>query len=192
MEPVLWGPGLWHLLFSIAWNCRDGALVSYLLRVVLFHVPTLLPCRLCQGHYVRNHALLKHRYGEPKTAEEAFKWLYFLKDEVNKRQHIRSVPFKEFRTRFSVFGGPVNDVLVADTILLISIAKEEDGDDEVFVEFCKFLSKLLPLPHDSELVKSLSRMRDPIVVHSYIAFRNTRIEHGIAYPTLKEVRDSLA
>ena len=71
-SPFCGGPGLWHLLFSIAWNCRDGALVSYLLRVVLFTFQLFFHVVCAKVTMFRNHALLKHRYGEPKTAEEAF------------------------------------------------------------------------------------------------------------------------
>ena len=194
MEPTMWGPGLWHILFSITWNCRNPQELPDLLRVILFSVPTLLPCRLCQQHYVRNHSSLKRRYGEPSTAEEAFRWLYYLKDAVNKTLHTRSLPFEEFRTRYVTFGGNLDDVLVADTLLLIAIGNQDnaDGDDDVFIEFCLILSRLLPLPNDSELLKCLSCACKPIVTHAYRACKRTRMEHGITFPTLSHVRKTLS
>ena len=188
----MWGPGLWHILFSIAWNCRAPQALPDLLRVILFSVPTLLPCRLCQQHYVRNHSSLKRMYGEPRTAEEAFRWLYYLKDAVNKTLRTRSIPLEELRLRYSTFGGSLDDVLVADTLLLIAIGNQDTGDDDVFIEFCLILSRLLSLPDDSELLKCLASARRPIVTHAYLACKRTRMEHGIGFPTLSHVRKSLS
>lgn len=186
MQPTLWGPGLWHLLFSIAWNATD---LDKLTRVVFYFVPQLLPCFKCQDHYVENHAVLKRRYGEPRTCKEVFHWLYKLKDEVNKQTKMGSIPFKEFQDRYRLHGGRMDDVLVGDTLILMAIHAEDTGEGELFVEFCAVLAELLPLPEDSELVTTMKRVRRPVVTHAYRMCKNTRIEHGIAYPTLIHIRD---
>ena len=191
MEPTLWGPGLWHLLFSIAWQCHDKVLPD-LLRVILYHVPTLLPCQQCQDHYVRNHLTLRKRHGEPTTACEAFVWLYHLKDAVNKSLHTPSISLADLRQRYRTFGARLDDVLVADTLLLVAIGNEDQGNDDVFIEFCRALANLLPLPDDSELVWSMQKMRKPVVSYAFRACKNTRKEHGIPFPSLKHVLESLS
>jgi hypothetical protein len=192
MEPALWGPGLWHLLFAITWNCKGGDAFATLKRIVLVHVPLLLPCQLCQNHYVRNNESLRRRLGEPNDPSKMFEWLYYLKDEVNKTLRTRSVALAHFRARYDAFGARLDDVCVADTLLMVAIGKEDDGDDDVFVEMCHAMAPLLPLPADSELRRCLAQIRAPIVDSAYRASKRTRVEHGLTFPTLAQVRLSLA
>ena len=192
MEPTLWGPGLWHLLFSITWNCKDDNEFAAAKRIALVHVPLLLPCKLCQNHYVRNNASLTRRLGQPKNPTELFEWLYYLKDEVNKTLRTRSIALPHFRARFATVGATLNDVLVADTLLMIAVGKENDGDDDVFVEMCLAMEPLLPLPEDSVLRRGLTEMRTPIVDRAYRTSKRTRMEHGLSFPTLAHIRHSLA
>lgn len=192
MKPALWGPGLWHLMFSITWNCRDHESTPALMRVIFYHIPTLLPCKLCQEHYVKHRGGLNRRLGEPKTSAEVLTWLYYLKDEVNKGLRTRSISLDELRQRFLLFGGRLDDVLVADTLVMLAIATETTGDEDVFIDFCTHLTRLLPLPADSELLRNLQRVRRPVTAHAYRVCKNTRIEHGIRFPTLDHFRRSLA
>lgn len=185
MQPTLWGPGLWHLLFSISWNSHDFGRLS---RIILYFVPQLLPCFKCQDHYVHNHAILKRRLGEPQTTRDIFVWLYRLKEEVNKQTKMGNLPLRDLEDRYKLHGGRMDDVLVGDTLILMAIHAEDNGESELFVEFCTTLADMLPLPEDSELVKSMKRVRRPVVTHAYRMCKNTRIEHGIAYPTLNHIR----
>ena len=99
-----------------------------------------------------------------------------------------SLPFSEFEDRYKLHGGRMDDVLVGDTLILMAIHAEDHGEADLFVDFCTLLSDLLPLPEDSELVKTMKRVRRPVVTHAYRLCKNTRIEHGIAYPTLTHIR----
>lgn len=191
MKPTLWGPGLWHLMLSIAWNCREVDFPT-LLRVLLHDIPFLLPCALCQQHYVRNHAALVRRHGEPKDPAAAFEWIYHLKDEVNKTTKRKSIPLRDLRERFLLSGGRVDDVLVADLLVVMAIHAEAQGTDAEFVAFCHNLRALLPLPEDSELLRSLGRVSRPVVSHAYRAYKNTRVEHGIRCSGIRHIRQLVA
>lgn len=187
MKPTLWGPGLWHLMLSISWNCREEDLPT-LLKVLLHDIPALLPCARCRSHYVRSHATLKRRFGEPKHRVACFEWVYHLKDEVNKITKTRSIPLQDARERLNLSGGRVDDVLVSDTLLLVAIHADMHDMPHEFVALCHNLLPLLPLPADSQLLRSLKCMRVPILVHAYNLFRDTRIEHGIKSPSMEHVR----
>lgn len=187
MKPALWGPGLWDLMFSITWNCR-AANFEKLLHVIMHDVPLLLPCDKCREHYTNNYATLMRRRGTPKDVDATFEWLYYLKDEVNKKTHTRSIALVDLRDRFKLSGAFTNDVLVADTLILLAIFADKNNNEDVFIDFCHNVHKLLPLPDDSQLLKSLARVRRPIVSHAYRACKNTRIEHGLKYPRLAHIR----
>lgn len=188
MKNTLWGPGLWHIMFTAAWSCdRDD--MEALRMVLLEHIPMLLPCRQCRENYTRHRNVLARRLGEPKTPEGAFEWLYYLKDEVNKSPSIRarSIPLDELRARFEFSGGRADDVLIADTMLIVAL-RMDPIDEPAFVELCRHLTRLLPLPCDSELLRCLRRARRPAVTHAYRMCRNTRIEHGIGCLSLRRAR----
>ena len=64
--------------------------------------------------------------------------------------------------------------------------------DAEFVAFCHNLRALLPLPEDSELLRSLGRVARPVVSHAYRAYKNTRVEHGIRYSGIRHIRQLVA
>ena len=129
-----------------------------------------------------------------RTTGDVFKFLYYLKDEVNKSLNQRSIQLSELRERFAFSGGVVNDVLVADTLVIMAIHASANGNETLFVDFTQLLHVLLPLPHDSELGAVLSKFKTPIVYSAYTACRNTRLEHGHPIPRLdwfhKTVRET--
>ena len=148
----------------------------------------LLPCERCQLHYVKNYDSMRRRFGEPKDAMAAFEWIYHLKDHVNKITKRRSIPLSDLRERYEMSGGRMDDLLVAETLLLMALFSETHGTDCEFVDFCHSLHSLMPLPDDSELVFELRAMEQPIVSRTYRALKNVCIEHGVACTTLAAVR----
>ena len=187
MKPTLWGPAMWHLMLTLAWNCREGDFQT-LLAVLLHDVPALLPCAKCQAHYVRSHARLLRRLGEPTDPVRALEWVYHLKDEVNKITKTRSIPLVDVRERLALSNGRVDDVAVADMLLLVAIHASAHGNDQAFVDLCHRLATLLALPTDSELLGSLSSVRRPIVPSAHRVYKNTRVEHGLPVSSIGHVR----
>lgn len=184
-NPHLWGPPLWQCLFACAWHGADFEALRELLFVQL---PLLLPCEKCRHHLVANRpAATRKAGGEPRTSAQAFRWLWFLKDEVNRSLRPRqpSIDLDDLRARYSLHGGVVDDVALGDALVLVALdARRRDLDDD-FVRFCTAsLAVLLPLPADAELLLALRAMQRPIVANAVRCAKASRVERGL--PPLPE------
>ena len=192
MKPVLWGGVAWDMLFACAWysmQCDDRH-VDLLCRLLLVQMPLLLPCERCRAHYLQNRPrVVRRARGEPKTAAHAFRWLYYLKDEVNRKNGVRStVTMGELQERYLLFTGRCDEVKVADVLVLFAIEAEATGEGPLFVEMCAALAQLLPFPDDSQFVRALGRVCAPVATHAHHACRAARVEHGFATPPLSHFR----
>ena len=146
--------------------------------------PLLLPCEKCRKHYSTNaHKAYRMLRGfRPDTGEKVFQWLYYLKDEVNKSSAPKaaSPPLADITQRFEFSNGSPDDVLSADTILLLAISAEECGKVPLFCDFCHKLAEIFPLPADSQLVAGLRGMKGPSAVsHAFLVTKCVRAERGL-------------
>lgn len=189
MQPTLWGPALWSAFFTSAWACaqRRGAAPH---GTALFHLlndllPEVLPCHKCRMNF-KNHLPRVNRRarGRPSTPEEAFRWLWYLKDEVNRHLGQRSQPLERIRERYDFQGGAVDDVGLGDALVLVAISMHARGLDAEFVDFCEVLAVLLPLPEDSQLRIHMADMRTPVQTYAQRAAAAARIERGLPVHSL--------
>lgn len=122
--------------------------------------------------------------GPPSTPEEMFYWLYCLKDKINKdrKPSIPSIPFGELTTKYQYHGGLVDDIALGDTLMIFALGALACEKQAIFVDMCHVLSRLLPLPDDSELCMHLKRIRpSSIPIGVLKCARAARIERG--FPT---------
>ena len=103
-NPILWGTGLWQLLFQAANN--QDANVEVLVTHVFEFLPLLLPCRECRANYPRHAKRVEVRFGNRrlKTPRDVFRWLYLLKDEVGKQLGRSSPPLKHIELAYEHHG----------------------------------------------------------------------------------------
>ena len=194
MHPSLWGPGLWQALFACAWCCRKAhgpALSDVILRLL----PLLLPCEKCRLHFAAKRAKVKRRArGDPLDAATAFRWLYYLKDEVNQTAGLRSPPLEVVQSTYAFHGPLVDDVRLGDALVLVALEAHELGRGELCAELCRAFAMLLPLPADSELRRHLARVEGtkPVVPQVVRAARAARVERGLPQLSLAHYRDSSA
>lgn len=177
MQASLWGPTMWHLLFACAWSCPVDAFEE--LKTLLFEIiPKTLPCVSCRRNYVAHIGIVHKRAHIPRTPEHAFRWLWYMKDEVNKALKRTSIPMSEFIERYVLHGSLVNEVEVADMLMLVAIVAHAIERDDEYIQMCHIFSRLLPLPPEAALVRCLSVVRKPIVNAALCTARNTRKQHA--------------
>ena len=189
MKPILWGPSVWQALFACAWACPAQRL-DRLLALIQTQVPPLLPCAKCREHFARHVPRVNRRArGEPRDAEHAFRWLWYLKDEVNATLRRPSITLEDLTERYLLHGAIVDDVALGDTLVLLALSAHELQRDDVFVDLCQTLAVLLPLPHDSCLRKALAAITErPVVPAAVRAAKAARIERGLRPLTLSHYR----
>ena len=212
MRPTVWGPPLWQAMFACAWNCPADDFP--ILHALLLHqIPKLLPCELCRNHFVSHLPYANRRArGEPQSPQHAFRWLYYLKDEVNRSiamgmldrarlpsEQIRvieryltsrlSPSFLDITERYVLHGGVVDEVALGDVLVLMALTARQLKLDDVFVATCRSLATLLPLPHDSQFRQALARLEGPVVTSAVDAARRARVERGLRTMTLAHYRN---
>jgi len=179
MEPTLWGPSIWQMLFSCAWMCAPVHFET--LRImVMEQIPLLLPCSQCRQNFGRHlDRINKRARGEPRNSEHMFRWLWYLKDEVNRNLGRTSIPLAHVVDRYVLHGGIIDDVALGDTLVLLSLSARSYNRDDVFIAFCNSLHILLPLPHDSEFIRHIVNVQRPIVTTTVRVACAARVERGI-------------
>ena len=178
-NPVLWGPAIWQAMLASAWHCAPHN-VPMLTDMLLRLVPLLLPCAKCRAHFAKHRPIVARRArGEPKTAGHAFRWIWFLKDQVNRTLSQRSISLDDLTERFALQGAVIEDVLLGDALVFMALEARALDRDALFLEFCAALHVLLPLPHDSQLRAVLACARRPIVPCALAAARAARVERGV-------------
>lgn len=193
MTPTTWGPIMWRVLFATAWYCKDNQMIS--LRVILLELlPRLLPCHDCRLNFRMHRSKVSRRSeGEPKNAEHAFRWLYYLKDEVNRslKPPVKSISLKDFRARYVLHDGHIlNDVEVADLLVLVAIEARELKREQDFVQLCLHLAPLLPVPFDSALPDLLSvEPNGAITTYAVDVAHTVRQTRGIPVRPLKHYKE---
>lgn len=188
VDPHLWGPGAWELLFASTWVVNKKNME--LLRLLVFKlVPALLPCDLCRNHFHENARDAFRKVPQPDTPERVFEWLHELKCRVNASTGARSLTLNELHKRYRFRDGIVNETAVCDALVCFAIAAERLQRPAEFVQMCAALSELLPIPADAALRDELSRVRERSVVAGAVrCARVSRIELGLRPNTVAHYR----
>lgn len=179
VQPTLWGPAAWQMLFMCTWNCskRNFSKLTHLVECT----GELLPCCKCRNHFARNRLKVNRRTkGIPDEPRKMFYWLYCLKDEINKELRISSISFEDLTERCVYHGAVVDDVRIGDMLVIFAISANILEKHSLFIDMCELVADLLPLPSDSELVVHLRRIRSAFLVADTVkAARAARIERGL-------------
>lgn len=101
--------------------------------------------------------------------ESLFRWAWLVKNEVNASLGLpSSVSHDQLVARWNLHGAVVDEVVVADALVLFAIdaneRRKDVGDGTVegaFFEACRLLGTLLPLPSDSQFRDALLLLHPP-------------------------------
>jgi len=184
VQSYLWGPQLWEALFACAFHCRKDR-CDDLSALLHYHLGLLLPCEKCRKHFKTKVPRLDRKVGQITSSADAVWWLYLLKSEVNRTERKTNMDFDSVQQFLLLSQGRVDDVKLADALVLVAVGAKKNKLEDVFVEFCQYLSSLLPLPPDSSLRVHLANLRFPILTTTVSAAAATRIEHGLPTLSLK-------
>jgi hypothetical protein len=146
-SPTVWGPTLWDLIFSLAFQTED--MVKFKEFVKLLAIA--LPCVTCRTSYSLHFESLKHISLNNK--EETISWVYKLKRMVNAKLHKSECNIKkeEFMQKYIVYGHTIQGPNLMDTLVMISLASFDKHAEKLkrfFVLIGEMTSKFLtgPIP----------------------------------------------
>lgn len=109
MDPNIWGPKLWNIIYDVGYMCEHyskGRPVPRVLETAIGNLfesfQYLLPCIYCRQSYKTYYQKNFHNTGPP-IGPGALRWVYRLKDLVNKKLGKKSIPFYEFKNRMDTW-----------------------------------------------------------------------------------------
>lgn len=195
MHAELWGPGMWHILFSCAWNAPDCKKKPVpLLHEMLDLAGVLLPCQSCRANHERHMKALRQRYERPESCGKFFEFLFYLKDMVNRtlagestsrlRLSARTPPFTRLTERYVLRGDAVDECLVSDTLLLVAIDASERELVAEYQRFCHVVGQLLPSTGSSPLKTCLKSTTRGAIVSAYRTYGSVRSHVGLGLADL--------
>ena len=118
MRATLWGPAVWRLMFACTWRLAPEN-VARVRRLLIEVLPDLLPCPTCQEHYRGALARVNRRaHGHPREGDHAFRWCWYMKDEVNRRLQRQSIHLSDLVDRYLLHGNVIAEVETADVLVL--------------------------------------------------------------------------
>lgn len=179
MHSSLWGPPIWKMMFACSWSIESHQVED--LRSILFEdLPLILPCATCRDNMVLHIPVAtKQCRAIPTTSDQFFKWCWYLKHETNRVTKHTSIPLSELVDRYVLHGPHINEVELADVLMLFAISSRELHHDDVFISFCHRLARVLPVQMDSALRQTLAVVNRPIVNAAHRCARNTRLQNGL-------------
>lgn len=179
-------------MFSCAWSTTAND-VHRVRTMFLDHIPYLLPCSICRENYAKHVAIVNRRtHGEPDSVDRAFLWCWHMKDQVNRITHDRSISMTELVERYIFHGPALNEVEVADCIMLMALTARILERDDLFVAFCSNLATILPVPDDSALKQHLSLVARPITQSTLRCVCRTRQQHNQPVRVLTHYKEMLS
>lgn len=116
IDPYVWGPPLWDILFSFAYRVPVDR-VPHLL-TLLDALRSLLPCKYCRVSYAEFCARLP-----PvglRRGEDVAQWLWTCKDTVNRKLEKPYVAYASVRLRYTTYQSCTSPQLVAQVLLLLA------------------------------------------------------------------------
>jgi hypothetical protein len=122
MDPFVWGPLAWNLIFDICWRLDTKMKKSPEKKLhdnveTFFHLLTiLLPCQDCCCSY---REILKKLPFPNSSSSSYFHWAYHLKDFVNQKLEKKSPPIEEVYRRMQTISSASSANTIWDLLFMI-------------------------------------------------------------------------
>ena len=127
MEPAVWGPKMWGMLFACAYHLPPSSAAE------LFDaMKDLVPCPRCRRHYRAHHARVPF---DAASADAAARWLWTIRDMVNQTLGQRTLAFAELDRRHRTFTAPVSVFDVLDCMAVVALVLEDGHCDSFWRAF---------------------------------------------------------
>ena len=173
MDPNIWGPKLWNIVFDICWGLRSSKQSlehSQSIKLFFTSLKYLLPCKYCRESYVRFFDELQ---GPPPCSDKALEWAYNLRNKVNDKLKKHDRPtFDKVQRRMKTYHSLASqhDVLDVLFIMATNYMADEERPEEHNIKKAWFwiMMNVLPfvlenLPQQHGLSKIL--MDKPVSLH---------------------------
>ena len=148
MNPNVWGPTCWKLMFSAAFKLPPPRVVAMLLA----H-KHLLPCVHCRKSFCMYLDALPPSLGiDASSPESAAKFVWAIKDKVNSKIGQRALPYSQLCMKYKAFAQPFSRMDVVDLLCCMALQVESDEQVVAYVQLVGVYDELPPHGERSTLV----------------------------------------
>lgn len=105
MDPDVWGPLAWNIMFDLSRAVHVRYVTPDEAEVFLRQMAHLLPCEDCQTSFQK----LMRKYPPPSQAQQWIKWIYEMRKKVCEKKASKTLGWKEWQERvdtYDVFAPP--------------------------------------------------------------------------------------
>ena len=148
MDPNVWGPPLWDLLFTIAFKSHSTAENVSDLQHLFILLEKVMPCSHCRRSYAMYRKEVKPttviRVNDPNSAAV---WLWTIHDMVNQKLGKICISYDRLERRHRSTAFIAHDLLVVDilTIVALSVKAQSRHHAISFIQvICRLLSRMSP------------------------------------------------
>ena len=181
MDPSVWGPACWRLMFAAAFKLpRTRCLVLF------DSLRYLLPCVHCR----RSYRLYLQRFPpelaiDSSSPDAAARFAWVVKDSVNGKLGAAALPFSVLRVRHEVFESSVSRMDAADFLCCVSMQVDEQEQIDAYARYAGVLDDLLracgePMPMHLPLD---ARYRSPATLWLHALRVKQDLCSSVGFPT---------
>ena len=147
----------------------------------MVQVRHLLPCERCRYQFGTCAASATKQVGTlPSSPEQMFRWLYYLKDAVNRETKTTSpITYDDAKCKAELRMGVIDYVAIADFLIFAALYAEKANEECLFTDLTQNIARLLPYPESRFQSTILNAdISTPAVLLAYRASTAARAERG--------------
>lgn len=181
MDPNVWGPPMWDMLFTLCFNAPKTPETVADLQHLFVLLEKVLPCSHCRRSYtlyrkeVRPTSVI--RASEPESAAI---WLWTIHDMVNQKLGKICISYDKLQKRHSSTTFVTHDMLVLDVLTIVALSVKPSLRDKA-IDFIQVVSRLLratsPYFKLPSLVEALPMTPDDLIDALYNTHTSLRRLH---------------
>ena len=143
MDPNVWGPPLWDMLFTICFKVPKTSETIADLQQLFVLLEKVIPCSNCRRSYAMYRKEVKPTSSiRTSDANSAAVWLWTIHDMVNQKLGKICISFDKLQKRHASTTFITHDVVVLDILTIFALASKPVMFDKS-IEFVCVISRLL-------------------------------------------------
>ena len=181
MDPSVWGPTCWRLVFTTSFRLpRDRCLDMF---TALRHI---LPCSHCRRSYCMYLDRLPPEAAIDSTPRSAAKFAWTVKDYVNGKLGSTVVPFSTVCNRHEIFSTPISRSDVVDFLCCVALQVESEEQVAAYETFATVMDELLRVccEHAKLHLPLDSKFRSPATLFLHALQARNVLNVSMGQPTM--------
>lgn len=155
MDPNIWGPCVWSILFFISSKTDLSKNYSYIIKLYT-DIQRMLPCSHCRRHYATYILQLPpNKNVKSNEKESAVEWLWTIHDMVNQNLGKYCMDYEKVIKRMNFMTSVISDTDIVDMLALVWYASKNKEKCTIALKNMMYLIKDI---HEFEACKKFDSL----------------------------------